>query len=104
MKKEREILEKIKEAALKIDPSSEVILFGSRARGDERKDSDWDILILVPGKADLKTEQRFRHSLFFLELKYGIAISTLVLSKDDWESKYHVTPLFHNIKKEGIRV
>lgn len=104
MKKEKEILKKIKDAVLKIEPESEVILFGSRARGDERKDSDWDILILVPGKADLKTEQQFRHSLFFLELKYGIAISTFVHSKRDWDSKYRATPLFHNIRKEGKMV
>ena len=29
---------------------AEVILFGSRARGDARVDSDWDILILIDGE------------------------------------------------------
>jgi len=28
----------------KVDPDAEVILFGSRAKGEEREDSDWDIL------------------------------------------------------------
>jgi len=28
------------------DPNAEAFLFGSRARRDYRKDSDWDILIL----------------------------------------------------------
>lgn len=104
MKKRKEILKKIKEEVLKIEPGSEVILFGSRARGDERKDSDWDILVLVPEEADLKREQKFRHALFFLELEYGIAISTFVHSKRDWEKKYKITPLYRNIKKEGLFV
>ena len=52
------ILIKIKESVREVEPESEIILFGSRARGDERADeradSDWDLLILVPHSADLK--------------------------------------------------
>jgi predicted nucleotidyltransferase len=29
-------------------------LFGSRARGDHRPDSDWDVMAVVPDEADLK--------------------------------------------------
>ena len=36
-------LNKIKEQVLKEDENASVILFGSRARGDYREDSDWDI-------------------------------------------------------------
>jgi len=74
-----------------LEPESEIILYGSRARGDEREDSDWDLLILVPYPADLKEEQRFWHKLFDLELQFGQAISTLVKSKKDWEGKFRVT-------------
>ncbi len=48
-----------------VDKSAEVILYGSRARGDERTDSDWDILILTDYPADLTTEQRFRDRLYY---------------------------------------
>jgi len=48
------ILIKIKESVREVEPESEIMLFGSRARGDERADSDWDLLILVPHSADLK--------------------------------------------------
>lgn len=95
---------KIKEYVKAIDPEAEVRLFGSRARGDAREDSDWDILILTPKAVNLKVEQAFRHKLFELELEYGQAISTFVYSNADWNGKYRVTPLFHNIKEEGILI
>jgi predicted nucleotidyltransferase len=103
-KSRKEILAKIKQAVKRIEPKAKIILFGSRARGDERTDSDWDLLILIPGKADLKKEQEFRHALFLLELEYGQAFSTFVYSNQDWEKTYRITPLYQNIQKEGVRL
>lgn len=97
-----DFLTTIKEVVQSIDSQAEIILFGSRARGDERSDSDWDVLILIPGKVDLQVEQTFRHQLFNVELEYEQAISTFVYSKSDWNQKYHITPLYHNIQREGI--
>lgn len=34
-----------------LDPER-VVVFGSRGRGDNRPDSDWDIMVLVDGPAD----------------------------------------------------
>ena len=104
MSANQEILTSIKKSVQSVEPSSEIILFGSRARGDAREDSDWDILILIPQSVDLKEEQKFRHKLFELELKFGQAISTLVKSKKEWENKYRVTPLYKNILREGIKL
>jgi predicted nucleotidyltransferase len=104
MKNEQIILMQIKKTVLEIEPNSEIILYGSRARGDEREDSDWDLLILVPYHAGLKEEQKFRHKLFDVELQYGQAISTLVKSKKDWEGKFRITPLYHNIMHEGVTI
>ncbi len=98
------ILLKIKELVKAIDPEAEVILFGSRARGDARDDSDWDILILTPRTVNLKVEQVFRHQLFEVELAYGQAISTFVYSKADWYGKHRATPFFHNVEEEGILI
>lgn len=99
-----EILFKIKKYIATIDPSSEVILFGSQARNEERENSDWDILILTNLPTDLKGEQKFRHKLFELELEYGVAFSTFVYSKQEWNDKHYVTPLYQNIQQDGIRI
>jgi predicted nucleotidyltransferase len=42
------VMQKIKNPlAPKVPQGTRVILFGSRARGDARPDSDWDVLILL---------------------------------------------------------
>ncbi|MDZ7778074.1 MAG: nucleotidyltransferase domain-containing protein [Bacteroidales bacterium] len=85
-----------------VDKNVEVILYGSRARGEERKVSDWDILILTDYQADLKTEQRFRDELYDLELETGEAFSVFVYSKNNWTTKQRITPFYQNVNQEGI--
>lgn len=63
-----------------IDPSAEVILYGSRARGDERTDSDWDIIILTDLHVNIETERKFRYNLYDLELETGESFSVFVYS------------------------
>lgn len=87
-----------------IDPRADVILYGSRARGDERPDSDWDIPILTNNVADIVTERKFRNKLYDLELETGEALSVFVYSKDDWQTRQRITPFFHNVSREGIRI
>ena len=101
--RKQHIIRLIRQKINEIDNSAEVILYGSRARGDNKPDSDWDIMILLNQKnVDKKTEQSFRHHLLDLELEIGVPISVFVYSKIDWEGKYSVTPLARSIKKEGI--
>lgn len=87
-----------------IDPKAEVILYGSRARGDERPDSDWDILILTDYSVDLVTERKFRDKLYDLELETGEPLSIFIYSKNDWRTKQRITPFYENVTQEGIRI
>lgn len=98
------VLSKIKTLVKEIDRDADVILYGSRARGDEHPDSDWDILILVNSIADLDYERIFRHRFYEIELEIGEAFSISVYNKNEWRSKYWMTPLFQNIASEGIRI
>jgi len=102
--KKKDIISLIKKNIQETDPTAEVILFGSRARGDEQNDSDWDLLILTDYPVSFQDEQKFRHHLFDLELELGEAFSTFVYSKNDWQLKHSVTPLYQNIVREGIHL
>ena len=87
------------------DPGADVILFGSHARGDASDESDWDILILLDNpKRNRSIENIYRDEMFHLELELGEAISTFVYSKSDWETRFIFTPLYQNIKNEGVKI
>ena len=97
------ITAQIKKAVQQTDPTATAILFGSRATGKARKDSDWDILILLNKPfVSINDERSFRDNLYDLELEIGEPISSLFYSKEDWNTKLTVTPLYQAVKKEGI--
>ena len=105
IRRKQHIIQLIRQKVNEIDNTAEVILYGSRARGDNRRDSDWDVMILLKRKdVDKKVEQTFRHNLLDIELEIGVPVSVFVYSKSDWEGKYSITPLFRSIKKEGILI
>jgi len=100
--KDDHIARRIHEAVHSVDPKAQVILFGSRARGDAKKDSDWDILILIDTPVSIEIGRAFRFKLFDLELETGEVFSTFVHYKKIWNTKHRVTPFYQNIKREGI--
>ncbi|MFP4289458.1 MAG: nucleotidyltransferase domain-containing protein [Bacteroidales bacterium] len=104
IKNKKDVIELIKNHVKEIDPLAEVILYGSRARGEERSDSDWDILILTGYSVSLDKEKEFRHHLFDLELMIEEPFSIIVYSKKDWEEKMKITPFYDNVISEGIRL
>ena len=87
-----------------IDPKAQVIIFGSRARGDAKKESDWDILILTDYPVSTEIERSFRNNLYDIEIETGEVFSTFVYQKRVWNTKHKVTPLYRNIKREGVRI
>ncbi|MBS1250425.1 MAG: hypothetical protein MAG431_02019 [Chloroflexi bacterium] len=42
------LLKQVKMTVRDLSPAAEIILYGSRARGTAKADSDWDFLILLP--------------------------------------------------------
>lgn len=97
------IIDKIKKSIHENDPKAIAYLFGSRARGDFRPDSDWDLLILIDAnQVTNEIEDKFRDELFDIEIDSGQIISTFIYPKDYWNKTLIFSPLYKNVKKEGI--
>jgi len=102
--KTKHISKLIRNYVSSIDPNAEIILYGSRARGDERTDSDWDILILTDNSINLQIERKFRDKLYDLELETGEPFSVFAYSKNDWKTRQRITPFYQNETREGILI
>jgi predicted nucleotidyltransferase len=100
--KDTHIATRIRTEIKRIDPKAKVVLFGSRARGDAKKDSDWDLLILIDSLNIRELEDLFRDKIYDLELETGEIISMFVYNNKDWTSRHKITPLYKSIKKEGV--
>ncbi len=88
-----------------IAPKSEVYLYGSRARGNSKKQSHWDILILLNiTRITFDFEKRIIDALYDIEIETGEVISPLIYTKKDWDNKHFFTPLYENINRDEIRL
>ena len=97
------ILNKLKRGLKEIDPEIEIILFGSRARGDFKRGSDWDVLLLTNKNFGYDIRQKMRDVIFEIELESEEPISTLIYSKEEWND-LEVTPLHQIIEAEGEKI
>ncbi|QHV99075.1 nucleotidyltransferase domain-containing protein [Spirosoma endbachense] len=95
-----EFLQEVKRYVHELDPQAEVWLFGSRARGDFREDSDWDFLILSDKPVDRNYKRLIRDHLFYLGLDSERIIGTIIQNKSTWET-LELTNLHQNIREDG---
>jgi predicted nucleotidyltransferase len=88
-----------------VEPDAKIILYGSYARGEEKKDSDIDLLILVnKKKVTFQDEKRISFPLYDLEFDTGQIISPVILSMSDWNDRHRITPFYENVQNEGIEL
>lgn len=84
------------------------ILFGSRARGAHRQDSDADVAVILRGEHArfLPTKLAMADVAFDVLLDTGINISPLPIWLDEWEhpETYSNPDLLANIAREGVRL
>jgi uncharacterized protein len=102
---DRTVVERFKRSMIEHGvPLSKIIVFGSRARGDAKPDSDLDVLVLVE---HLPPSMRkiISHCAWEVGFEAGILIQTVVMTRDEAEHGPEQSSLLMlAVKDEGIPV
>lgn len=80
---------------------SDIVLFGSYARGDARAESDIDVMVVLAGEISPGREiDRMIDVITDLNLKYDVLLSVVPVSADKYRRVN--SPLLLNVRLEGI--
>jgi uncharacterized protein len=86
-------------------PVERVVLYGSKARGDDRPDSDIDLLILTSRPLTVAEGFQVTNLMQPVQHRHHCIISPLRLSADEWyHGVYQVLGIRHEIDRDGIDV
>jgi predicted nucleotidyltransferase len=86
-------------------PVEEIVLFGSKARGDFDAESDIDLLVLTSREVHWQERHAMIDSIYELELDRDVFMSLLILPRQDWKTgDYTVLPIHREIDRDGISV
>ena len=121
---ERVALTELKKKIAEKYPTAQIILYGSKARGDYDENSDIDILIVINDNynidknisfeelekryfmaVDKDIEDEISNILVDIQVKYCISIDYQIKNKSYINTNLAgIVPLYQNIKKEGIKL
>lgn len=98
------IIQAFKDKASQVLPTgSRVALYGSRARGTARPDSDWDLHILIPGEEKLPLTMWDKYAWPFTEIGLYLNedINPRLYSFAGW-LKRSFLPFYKSVEKDAI--
>jgi uncharacterized protein len=82
---------------------SDVVIFGSRVKGQATKNSDYDVLIVININYNRKVQKSINDLCYDLDLKYNIFLDTQVISEFELKNSIRGKhPVFKNALKEGL--
>jgi uncharacterized protein len=82
---------------------SDVVIFGSRVKGQATKNSDYDVLIVININYNRKVQKSINDLCYDLDLKYNIFLDTQIISEFELKNSIRGKhPVFKNALKEGL--
>ena len=87
----------------KIAPvDAKAVLFGSRARGDARQGSDWDVLVLLSKDRITASDQdNVAYPIHEIGWEIDEMVNPVMYTMREWEAK-RGTPFYENVMREGV--
>ncbi len=86
------------------DKIEKIYLFGSRAKGTERPDSDYDLLIVAPSP-DKSFRKKIYDVVVDILLEHQRVVSLKIFKTEEYKRLCRMgTPFMRNVLKEGIRI
>lgn len=82
----------------------EVLVFGSKARGDAGPDSDLDVLVILR-EGDRNRKRAVRHLGHSLAVVSHVVPSIMVYTREEWAlRKSSGSPFYRAVMRDGVRV
>lgn len=102
LEKESNILKEIAGKLASDKRLLKIVAYGSRVRGDNRGDSDMDVLVVVD-KKDRAIKEKIIEIFYSYELMTDISFSTVMLSLEELRFNEKLgSPFIKSINEEGI--
>ena len=102
---DKEIIEKFKSLLLRKLDVYQVVLFGSRARGNPKEYSDMDVLVVLNTMTNDDDIEYVSECGWEAGFEHGIVIIPVVYTKETWENSPERSSLLAlAIKKEGVQI
>jgi predicted nucleotidyltransferase len=105
-KEEQAWLDAYREALNKKHPGTvqEILIYGSKARGQARLDSDLDVLLIVKDKAGAQ-KRDLRRIGYLLAATTDVLPSILAYTQEEWESRKRSGSTFRKaVERDAVRV
>jgi predicted nucleotidyltransferase len=80
---------------------AKVVLYGSRARGDARRDSDWDLAVFIRGRPTPRDRSVLSGISYDLMMETGAHIQALPFPAEHWRLN---DGFYRSMRADGVAV